>query len=169
MKVTEILKTEHQIILGKIDHAVETLGSDMCENVEYWEGFINFLKTFADAYHHAKEEDIYFEWMKEKEPTMEDGPLNCMLSEHDESRRVVQSAEELLSDLKTGDSNNWDQFKIHVQDYADILRRHIDKENSILYMMAEQLDQEAGDGDLKMGPLFEQVEERLGESVSSFV
>lgn len=168
MKVTEILKNEHEVILNKIDHAVAEFETSEWKSTSYWDGFLLFLKNYADDYHHAKEEKIYFEWMKEKNPGMEHGPLHCMLIEHDESRRVVQNAEELLSKLKDGSSDNWDQFKTYICEYAQVLRSHIDKENNVLYNMADGLDQD-GEGDMKMSPLFQKVEDRLGESVKAFL
>ena len=169
MKVTEILKKEHEIILAKIEHALATFATDEWKDVYYWEDFLNFLRTFADDYHHAKEEKIYFEWMREKEPSMQEGPLHCMLIEHDESRRVVQNAEKILASIRNDGSNDWDRFKTFVIEYAEIIRRHIDKENNILYNMAEGLDQVAGDGDQKMYPLFEEVEKKYGETIGEFL
>ncbi len=160
MKATEILKEEHQVISNTINDALRFLDTENWHDLKYWTTFLHFLKSYADDYHHAKEEDIYFLWMRSKEPDLENGPLRCMLGEHDKSREIVDRASLTLQKVQGGDEESWEQFKIYVYEYAQILLEHIDKENNILYKMAEKINDVHGDGDLIMLPLFENAQEK---------
>jgi hemerythrin-like domain-containing protein len=169
LKTTEILKNEHQIILKKIEESLSLLDGPDWKSIAYWDSFLLFLQKFADDYHHAKEEDIYFAWMREKQPMLDQGPLHCMLSEHDTSREIVGQAKEKLEEIRSGDESSWDSLKSLIREYSQILRDHISKEDNILYNMAEELDSNTHDGDDVMMPGFEQVKERLESSILNLI
>ena len=88
MKTTQILMNEHQVILKELSELNSLLKQDHLENHKLLRS-IGFIQEYADNYHHAKEEEIYFKWMIEKNPSFKNGPIHCMLDEHDKGRIFI--------------------------------------------------------------------------------
>ena len=98
-----------------------------------------FLRGFADAFHHGKEEDILFLKMIERGFSRESGPVAVMLHEHRVGRSHVSVLRETgggagpLTAVET-------QLAIeHASAFIPLLRTHIQKEDRILYPMAMRL------------------------------
>lgn len=85
---------------------------------------LDFIKTFADAYHHGKEEGVLFPALEEAGLPRDGGPVGVMLMEHDQGRRLVGAMAE-SKDFSRG-----------AAEYAELLSGHISKEDMILYPMA---------------------------------
>jgi len=99
---------------------------------------IDFVRNYADRHHHGKEEDFLFNRMIEHQgPAAEKLVKNGMLVEHDLGRLHMQLLEDALQKVKDGD----DEAKIDVianaVSYTDLLNRHIDKEDGVVYKFAE--------------------------------
>ena len=97
---------------------------------------VSFLREYADAFHHGKEEDILFRAMVDSGMPKDSGPLAVMLSEHTEGRRLTGT----LADLAVGEAA-WGQEErrrllFAAAGYARLLREHIQKEDRVLYPMA---------------------------------
>ncbi|MEK6816956.1 MAG: hemerythrin domain-containing protein, partial [Nanoarchaeota archaeon] len=64
MKATEILSEEHRHILKVIDAIEEeckALEAGKSLDKKFFLDAIDFIRNYADKFHHAKEEDILFE------------------------------------------------------------------------------------------------------------
>jgi len=168
LKVTEILKEEHQDILRHLGKMKDVFSSPNWQNVKTWQYFISFLKIYADKFHHIKEEDIYFPWMQEKNPELEHGPLKCMLHEHKQTRALISQADYELEKIAKGDLSKWPIFKDTMELYIRTLEEHIHKEDNVLYRFAEGLNSEHKDGDKLMLPLFNLVEVNYKDQVAQF-
>lgn len=83
---------------------------------------VDFIRTFADRCHHAKEEEILFSFF---DPDLE--ILKAMLEDHRRGRACVK---EVLDALERGDR---DGAVSGLAGYATILGDHIRKEDGILY------------------------------------
>jgi hemerythrin-like domain-containing protein len=83
---------------------------------------IDFIRNYADRYHHAKEEDILFKYFDEDLDI-----IKIMKEDHDNARGHVRALIESL------ENNNVDGVASHLQAYGEILREHIKKEDEILY------------------------------------
>ena len=133
--VTNVLSNEHQTILKAVD-AILTNCNKLEKSNEldkaYFENAIDFIKNYADKFHHAKEEDILFKTMLEDQGGMHCNPIPVMLGEHDESRGYVAGMEAGLS------QNNLAMVLENARMYCDLLQNHIYKEDNILYPMAEE-------------------------------
>ena len=141
MDAIETLMNEHRVIervldglVGFVDE-VERRGST--EQAELGR-FVTFIREFADACHHGKEEDILFEAMVAHGFPKQGGPIAVMLQEHDQGRAFVGV---LRRHAESGAA--WtDAERREVGDaaraYSSLLRAHIHKEDAILYPMAEQ-------------------------------
>jgi hemerythrin-like domain-containing protein len=100
--------------------------------------FVTFLRDYADAHHHHKEEDVLFEAMIAHGFPREAGPVAVMLHEHDQGRALVR----VLSQKAAAEGDWSDEDRQDIADaahgFSDLLHAHIHKEDRILYPMAEQ-------------------------------
>ena len=131
--VTEILSEEHQYILKVINSMInecDQLEAGMELDKSYFEKAIDFIKNYADKFHHAKEEDILFEELNKDTVYMHCNPISQMLYEHDAGRNYVKG-------MEIGINGN-DKNKVieNARGYAFLLQDHIFKEDNILYPMA---------------------------------
>ncbi len=134
--ITQILSDEHQTILKVID-AVNTECAALEKGKTLDSGFfhktINFIKNYADKFHHAKEEDVLFKAMLENVEHLHCNPIPVMLHEHDEGRAFVQGMEQGISEKNT------DKIIENARGYGMLLQQHIYKEDNVLYPMAEEV------------------------------
>ncbi len=130
---TKILIEEHKIILSFIDTLVEK--ADELEkgklDKEFFINAVDFIRSYADKFHHAKEENILFKELNKSEG-MHCNPVQQMLYEHDSGRKFVKGMEEALKE------NDKAKLIENVKNYIGLLREHITKEDNILYPMAEE-------------------------------
>jgi hemerythrin-like domain-containing protein len=96
--------------------------------------FLGFLREFADTCHHGKEEGLLFPAMIVAGLPADGGPISVMLSEHEQGRALVtamaNATEPVMSPTK---------FSEAATAYADHMRVHIEKENTILFPMADRV------------------------------
>ena len=140
MKLTEQLKEEHQAIkvaLSILDSMNQKLGSGDKVNPEDLSQILDFIKTFADRCHHGKEEDLLFGAMEKMGISREDSPIGVMLEEHEWGRSFVRGMSEAVEKYRAGDSLSSARFIENSRNYIELLAEHIDKEDNILYPMAE--------------------------------
>lgn len=116
--------------------------------------FIGFLREFADKCHHGKEEGLLFPAMRAAGVPEQGGPIGVMLSEHEQGRTLVAAMEAASKPALQADA-----FAREAAAYAAHLRQHIDKENMVLFPMAEQLVDPAVL--LSLNEAFEAHEERV--------
>ncbi|MEI8086187.1 MAG: hemerythrin domain-containing protein [Paludibacter sp.] len=141
MKAIEILVEEHDSILKMIKVTETILNTDDAANINinHVEQIIDFIKNFADKYHHLKEEDVLFIEMEKHGMSTKFGPIAVMLHEHDEGRSYIKQAVEGIEEFKQGDASALGKIKGNLLNYCTLLTNHISKENNILYPMAETL------------------------------
>ncbi len=149
---TAELRHEHEIILRTLAVA-ERLGRALAagEPVDRdalaW--VVDFFRTFADRCHHGKEEQHLFPALERHGIPREGGPIGTMLDEHEQGRRF-------LAAMGAGDDRTIAEA---IHGYAQLLRAHIDKENDVLFPMAEQILSEAEQRTLVTA--FEDVEQTV--------
>ncbi len=136
---TEILKAEHQAVLGKLD-ALEGAVNDL-EHREKVSASLRELTAFFDTefwVHFDKEEQALFPEFDSFMPRGA-GPLAAMIEEHEVLRKtnaVMQPA--VASYLDHDDSAETRQTIIqNGMHFIEFLRAHIAKEDSLLFSMAE--------------------------------
>jgi len=96
--------------------------------------FIGFLKEFADKCHHGKEEGILFPALVNAGMPQQGGPMGVMLHEHEQGRKHIQDMERAVADPP-----DYAGFAKVAEQYSALLRQHIQKENGVLFAMAEQI------------------------------
>lgn len=130
----EILSAEHQNILKVLEAVLEEchgLGSGKETDVGFFRKVVNFVKNYADKFHHAKEEDILFVELNREGVLSHCNPTQQMLYEHDLGRGFVKALEEGIEE------NNKEKIIKNAIEYAQLLQDHIFKEDNILYPMAD--------------------------------
>ncbi len=109
------------------------------EDIDYDDFYkiINFIRDYTDGHHHSKEEDILFKMMGEETPKLaNNGPITGMLIEHDLARLYVGNLEKALDRYKKGQDDARLDIIANSISYTDLLDRHIEKENNVIYKFA---------------------------------
>jgi len=131
----KLLSDEHQNILKVIDALLkecDVLASGKEINKDFFKKIIEFVRGYADKFHHAKEEDILFVELSKDEAQMHCNPTQQMLYEHDLGRNFIKELEEGVK------NNNKNKIIENARGYARLLQEHIFKEDNVLYSMADE-------------------------------
>lgn len=167
MTATDVLKNEHEAILIVID-AAEKEAASIAETgkmrADTVRRMADFLKNFVDRCHHAKEEKHLFAAMHAHGMPMTSGPLAVMLREHEQGRAHVRAIAEAAGRTGIPTAASARKVKNELSAYAALLRGHIDKEDKVLYPMADSLL--TADEQNALTQAFERVEsEEIGAGV----
>lgn len=143
MESIKIMVDEHTNIrrmlkvIRQVSYRVMTLGEFDIEDVT---SIIDFVRVYADQHHHGKEEDILFETMsKEIEKLAKSGAITGMYIEHDSGRLFMANLEKGVESFKAGNDDARLDIIANAICYADLLDRHIEKENTAMYKFAENM------------------------------
>jgi hemerythrin-like domain-containing protein len=142
MNPIQKLMTEHQSILKAIsiiESKIKAFESDGKIDTQFIITAIDFIRNYADKYHHAKEEDILFVQMGKAGFPIDSGPIAVMLHEHDEGRGYVANLEAANTRYSDGILGAADEIIENAMAYSMLLRGHIQKEDNVLYPMAIKL------------------------------
>ncbi|MGD0282959.1 MAG: hemerythrin domain-containing protein [Dissulfurispiraceae bacterium] len=116
---------EHTVIkrvLAMIPVIIEDLDVSRVEDRALVLGTIDFIRSYADRYHHAKEEDILF---KEFDENLE------MVKVFNEDHRIGRGhVKAILDALVTADNVS---VREHFMGYRELLTGHIRREDEVLY------------------------------------
>ncbi len=109
--------------------------------IEVFQEGVAFARNYADKHHHGKEEKILFRVMQEKLGTVAEKLIqHGMLVEHDLGRYHITELESALERYLIQPSTI-EKLSIitHATGYADLLKRHIEKEDSVVFSFAERM------------------------------
>jgi len=164
MKSTGVLIEEHggvKIMLGILGKVCDRLETGQAIPAGHLDRILDFLKVFVDRCHHAKEEDFLFPALERVGIPMEGGPIEVMLSEHVKGREFIRGMSDAAEGCKRGDRDAVQRFTFNARGYTELLLSHIEKEDEILYPLADRQLNEVTDE--KLVEEFERVEEeRVG-------
>jgi hemerythrin-like domain-containing protein len=141
---TKVLRHEHEAILKMLD-VTEKVASRLergeAVRREVLANLQEFFRMFVDQCHHGKEEDLLFPLLEQKGIPRAGGPIGVMLHEHEEGRALVRQMGDAAEATKSGltGAGSGSSWAAAAYAYATLLRGHIDKENNVLFMMAERL------------------------------
>ena len=139
---TETLRKEHDAILRMLDASDEVanrLQRDEQVAPEVLGGLLEFFQLFADRCHHGKEEDLLFPLLEKKGLPRSGGPLAVMLHEHTLGRALVRQMAQATQEFAAGQPVAGRRWAEAAREYGGLLRAHIQKENNILFVMAERM------------------------------
>ncbi|GJM26631.1 MAG: cation-binding protein [Phycisphaerae bacterium] len=139
-----VLRDEHQIIL----RVLQVLAK-LVERAESGQGFefeasskcVEFFRLFADACHHAKEEDLLFPVLESRGIPKDNGPIGVMLYEHKIARELTREMGSVLDSMEQGDDTMPASFRDAAHQYINLLTAHIHKEDNILFTMGDRVMQ----------------------------
>jgi hemerythrin-like domain-containing protein len=97
-----------------------------------------FIRGYADAYHHGKEEEILFAAMLAHGFSDTTGPLAVMLADHAAGRQFTGVVRDIGSREGTLTAAERREAADALGGYANLLSAHIWKEDQVLYPMAHQ-------------------------------
>src|ERR1035437_4392271 len=92
MRPIALLSKEHRLIERVLDALTDYAdqverGADV--SADDLARFVTWIRGYADASHHGKEEDVLFVRMVAAGMPGDDGPIGLMLEQHEEGRRLV--------------------------------------------------------------------------------
>ena len=142
MEATEYLMEEHRVIeraLDALELAAQRLSAGQAVPPDFFLMAADFIKNFADDWHHGKEEGVLFEALGKHGMPKDGGPVAVMLAEHDEGRRLTSAMRSGAERMQQGDSGAVSQITENALGYVMLLRQHIQKEDQVLYPMSDQI------------------------------
>lgn len=134
-KATTGLMNDHDAILSALDllnNILDTLSKKQSLDPEDLLNFLEFLREFADKCHQGKEEGILFPAMIAAGVADRGGPIGVMMAEHIQGRGYIHSMLESLEEPA-----DMVRFEKAGRAYIELLRVHIQKENNVLFPMAD--------------------------------
>jgi hemerythrin-like domain-containing protein len=145
--ITTVMVEEHKLILRMIALLEENVARMELGRFRDWEFFldaVDFIRNFADRFHHAKEEDVLFAALVQNGMPAQHSPVAAMLMAHDQGRAFVRGMEEAALKARDGVVGQIPFIAENAHGYIDLLRDHIEKEDQILYPLAERVLPEDG-------------------------
>lgn len=141
MTATTVLRSEHDCILAMVAclrAACKEAEINGQFDAETFHLGVDFIRQYADAWHHAKEENLLFPALEAAGMPRQAGPVAVMLHEHVLGRsyagKIAENLEEAAESAEA-------QLLVvrYTLAWADLLTQHIQKENGILFNMADQM------------------------------
>jgi hemerythrin-like domain-containing protein len=161
---------EHVLIkrwLALLPKVIETLDLEAEEGLQLINRGIDFIRNFADKYHHAKEEDETFKYF--------DDNFDMIKVIRNDHVRVRGHVKAMLQAIENKDKKTLVE---HLLSYSKILPEHIKKEDEILfpwmdrnlttnqigqlYSRFNEIDSEYGDAPIKHRTFIEELEKKFG-------
>lgn len=143
MNGIQLMVEEHDNILLVLNamqkHSLQVM-EGAAPNLADFRSLIAFARGYADKHHHGKEEQLLFNEMETRlGPAGEKLIRNGMLVEHDLGRLHIAELEKALNAYETEPSTaNKLAILAEAYGYTALLRRHIAKENEVVYPFAER-------------------------------
>lgn len=143
MDSIDLMMREHENILTLVSviriACCKVLEGEPVDDTDFRD-IITFARIYADRHHHGKEEQILFREMSARlGPVANNLIQHGMLVEHDLGRLHMAELEAALNRYAAAPST-MDKLEIlsHATGWADLLERHIEKENNAVYSFARR-------------------------------
>jgi hemerythrin-like domain-containing protein len=142
MQATQVLRDEHEGILamlGVVEAAAIRVRDGKSVPANLFTDAAGFFRNFADQCHHNKEEAELFPALVQHGIPEDGGPVGVMLAEHEQGRELVRGLSAAAERYAGGDQTAVPALISNTLGYVELLRAHIAKENSVLFVMADQV------------------------------
>jgi hemerythrin-like domain-containing protein len=133
-------------------------------NWQFYLDGVDFIRNYADRFHHAKEEDVLFKALIANGMPKDNSPVAAMLMEHDQGRAFVLGMEAAVQEAQSGRTDVYQTIADNALGYVALLRDHISKEDDILYPLAERVLPETVRGAIVAGYQQAEAESAVGLS-----
>ena len=152
------LVDEHKFIkrlVAHIPHIIASIDLGTEEGRQRVLDGIDFIRNYADRYHHAKEEDLLFKYFDEDLDI-----IQAMYEDHKNARDHVKN---IVMGIET---RNRDNVITNLSAYQELLTDHIRKEDDILYPWMDRSITTAQVGTLFSA--FNEVDQRFGDAPTRY-
>lgn len=142
LRPTAFLSREHELILRVLRVLEQILDeADQVGRIDGADGaeVLDFLRTFADRFHHAKEEDLLFPRLQARGWPGEQGPAAALVIDHHEERAHLRGLAQQLGAAARGDAEGLAAFSSRARSYVALLRDHLAREDRDVFPLAERL------------------------------
>ncbi|MCE5327096.1 MAG: hemerythrin domain-containing protein [Planctomycetaceae bacterium] len=149
-KATEILKHEHDVILMVVQAVQRQIEGTAEGQVPDWRRLaeiLEFFAAFVDRCHHRKEEKCLFPQLCQHGMHCTEEPIAVLLDEHQQGRQYLATLRDAIVVIRRS-----------LLEYSKLLHRHIEKENTEVFPVADQLVSEEEDRELERR--FDQIEQQ---------
>lgn len=155
-QVTKVLSDEHVYILKVVNALLKessALRAGKASDKIFFSKALDFVRNFADKFHHVKEEDVLFVELCKDTVDMHCNPTEQMRYEHDLGRGFVKEIDEGVA------KNDVSKVIENSVAYANLLQEHIFKEDNILFPMANDALSESAQ--LLIADAFKKAEQKF--------
>ncbi|MCL5946571.1 MAG: hemerythrin domain-containing protein [Chloroflexi bacterium] len=156
MQAVDILRAEHDGTLHVLTFleqaaAAAAAGQPIPQNI--FTDIQEFITIFVDRCHHGKEENIVFSRLAEHTAAP---VLQELVSEHTQNHAYAVAFVSAVQAYVPGDSATGAALATAAHRYAELLRRHIERETSQLFPLMQQA---LSEDDSQLTALFDRFEE----------
>ena len=150
MKAVDLMVQEHRLIermLRVIEDAAMLLERADAVPAEILSGIFDFLQQYADARHHAKEEEIFFPALLARGLEPAASVIGGLHAQHEQGRALVAEMRRCLAAVQRGERSGSLAFAAAARAYVELLRVHIRLEDHHFVEYAEEFlspDDDAG-------------------------
>ncbi len=120
-----VLMVEHRLIERMVDlleKELEKMGPEKKPDPVFFDGVVEFAKTYTDECHHGKEESILFDKLSMKRLTPEHKRLvDELVMDHIQSRKIVNNLDVQRERYLKGEAGRRGGDRNHLQDAGGIL------------------------------------------------
>ena len=134
------LMIEHRLIermIAVMARELERVQKEGEANPDFIETAVNFIRIYADACHHGKEEKILFRDLQKKEMNSEDKQMmDELVEEHKLGRKLTGQLVEAKSKYEKGDNTAIMTIVNTMQQLVNFYPKHIEKEDKHFFKSA---------------------------------
>lgn len=142
---THILRHEHRVIeqgLRALEGMCLTLRTGGSVPPDALMQMLDFIHNFADRYHHSREELHLFAALKQSGFQEDSGALGFLRREHETEREMLAELELAAEEYRYGDEAASQRFVRAAEQFSDLLIGHMQREDTILFPLAEEMIEE---------------------------
>ncbi len=157
-----ILKHEHRVIeqgLRALNGVCLRLASGQWIPPGTLSQLLDFIRTFADQYHHGKEEAHFFPALERRGIRREAGPLGMLAHQHEIERELSAKLCLAIEDYAEAYPKAHERFITAARRYIDLMVTHMETEDKLLFRLAEEILDEKDKEELTLA--FKQAELEL--------
>lgn len=139
---THILRHEHRVIeqaLRAIEGICLKLKVGEIVPADALVQSLDFIQNYADRFHHLREEEVLFPALEEAGFGKQGGALHFLEDEHQTERELMAKLEFAVEEYECGDADAALQFIEASDQFRRHLIGHIQKEDTLLFRIAEEL------------------------------
>lgn len=139
---TDILRAEHENILrgaAVAEAMARAVGAGSPPAADDCAALCDFITGYAERWHHGKEEAQLFPAMEQAGMPHDQGPIGVMLHDHTMARAHTAAMLQGVTGLRSGAEGAAERFADGAASWAALLRDHIEKENEVLFHMADDV------------------------------